>query len=174
MCTVSLKYTVRSPVSGNLHNKTYSYSIGPLCNSLSLCVLAVLSCAISNGGCEQECVQLSQAHFQCRCRHNYQLTADGKHCKCKCPSLGFLYSSFLATAYCIRGRVIMNEAIHRKIFWCIIKTVQYHSWYYRGKEWYCFPFPIRKKNKKTKSGGFNSTIYSWYDTMFPQHHKTTP
>ncbi|KAG9352925.1 hypothetical protein JZ751_017501 [Albula glossodonta] len=49
------------------------------------CLLqSVQSCGVSNGGCEQVCVQLNPAQFQCRCRHNYELAQDGKRCTCEC------------------------------------------------------------------------------------------
>lgn len=49
---------------------------------------AVHSCAISNGGCEHYCVQQSAAHFRCRCKPNYVLAEDGKHCKREYPNSG--------------------------------------------------------------------------------------
>ncbi|XP_013928577.1 PREDICTED: multiple epidermal growth factor-like domains protein 6 [Thamnophis sirtalis] len=42
-------------------------------------------CAINNGGCEHDCVQLTFSHHRCQCRPNYQLKEDGKHCVVKNP-----------------------------------------------------------------------------------------
>lgn len=42
---------------------------------------AVNSCSINNGGCEQDCVQLSEDHYKCQCQPGYQLKADAKSCE---------------------------------------------------------------------------------------------
>ncbi|KAF2975755.1 hypothetical protein EK904_014069, partial [Melospiza melodia maxima] len=41
----------------------------------------VNSCSINNGGCEQDCVQLSEDHYKCQCQPGYQLKADAKSCE---------------------------------------------------------------------------------------------
>ena len=52
---------------------------------LSLCLVAVNTCALNNGGCEHDCVQVTPAQHRCQCRHNYQLREDGKRCVCESP-----------------------------------------------------------------------------------------
>ncbi|RMC01943.1 hypothetical protein DUI87_21105 [Hirundo rustica rustica] len=42
---------------------------------------AVNSCSINNGGCEQDCVQLSEDHYKCQCQPGYQLKTDAKSCE---------------------------------------------------------------------------------------------
>ncbi|KAL7978602.1 hypothetical protein Chor_005584 [Crotalus horridus] len=42
-------------------------------------------CAINNGGCEHDCVQLSFSQHRCQCRPNYQLKEDGRHCVVRNP-----------------------------------------------------------------------------------------
>lgn len=42
---------------------------------------AVNSCSINNGGCEQDCVQLSEDHYKCQCQPGYQLKADAQSCE---------------------------------------------------------------------------------------------
>lgn len=53
---------------------------------VSLCLAALNSCALNNGGCEHDCVQVTLAQHRCQCRHNHQLHQDGK--RCVCESLG--------------------------------------------------------------------------------------
>ncbi len=65
----------------------FSFAV-PKVFPFSCLFLAVHSCAISNGGCEHYCVQQSAAHFRCRCKPNYVLAEDGKHCKRECPNSG--------------------------------------------------------------------------------------
>ncbi|GAA6077128.1 multiple epidermal growth factor-like domains protein 6 isoform X3, partial [Tachysurus ichikawai] len=42
--------------------------------------IGVSLCGVSNGGCEHFCIQQSAVQIQCRCRPNYRLAEDGKHC----------------------------------------------------------------------------------------------
>lgn len=49
-------------------------------NLVSLCLAALNSCALNNGGCEHDCVQVTLAQHRCQCRHNHQLHEDGKRC----------------------------------------------------------------------------------------------
>ncbi|XP_066182548.1 multiple epidermal growth factor-like domains protein 6 [Sylvia atricapilla] len=42
---------------------------------------AVNSCSNNNGGCEQDCVQLSEDHYKCQCQPGYQLRTDAKSCE---------------------------------------------------------------------------------------------
>lgn len=58
-----------------------------LCQALvSLFLSALNSCALNNGGCEHDCVQVTLAQHRCQCWHNHQLHEDGK--RCICESLG--------------------------------------------------------------------------------------
>lgn len=77
---------------------------------------AVNSCSINNGGCEQDCVQLSEDHYKCQCQPGYQLKTDGKSCEgescatclnthstgnLKDPRMGFWVTLFIPISPCL-------------------------------------------------------------------------
>lgn len=45
---------------------------------------AINSCAVGNGGCQHNCVQLTVTQHRCRCRPEFQLQEDGKRCVREC------------------------------------------------------------------------------------------
>lgn len=49
---------------------------------------ALNSCAVNNGGCEHDCVQLTANQHQCRCRRLHRLREDGRRCACECQAVG--------------------------------------------------------------------------------------
>lgn len=54
-------------------------------NLVSLCLAALNSCALNNGGCEHDCVQVTLAQHRCQCHHNHELHEDGKRCVRESP-----------------------------------------------------------------------------------------
>lgn len=51
-------------------------------------VPAINSCAMGNGGCQHDCVQLTVTQHRCQCRPEFQLQEDGKRCVRECaPAL---------------------------------------------------------------------------------------
>uniref|UniRef100_G3UFY6 EGF-like domain-containing protein n=1 Tax=Loxodonta africana TaxID=9785 RepID=G3UFY6_LOXAF len=43
------------------------------------------SCALGNGGCQHDCIQLTVMRHRCQCRPEYQLQEDGKRCVRRSP-----------------------------------------------------------------------------------------
>lgn len=48
---------------------------------------AINSCALGNGGCQHDCVQLTVTRHRCQCRPEFQLQEDGKRCVRECATL---------------------------------------------------------------------------------------
>lgn len=49
---------------------------------------AINSCAVGNGGCQHDCVQLTVTQHRCQCRPEFRLQEDGKHCVRECEPSG--------------------------------------------------------------------------------------
>lgn len=69
---------------------------------------AVNSCSINNGGCEQDCVQLSEDHYKCQCQPGYQLKTDGKSCEGE------------SSATCLNTHSTGNLKEPRMVFWVTV------------------------------------------------------
>ncbi|KAJ8780647.1 hypothetical protein J1605_000690 [Eschrichtius robustus] len=46
---------------------------------------AINSCAVGNGGCQHNCIQLTVTQHRCQCRPEFQLQEDGKRCTRRNP-----------------------------------------------------------------------------------------
>ena len=60
---------------------------------------AINSCALGNGGCQHECVQLTVTQHRCQCRPEFQLQEDGKRCVRECPCAACPQESPLGPSY---------------------------------------------------------------------------
>lgn len=49
---------------------------------------AINSCAVGNGGCQHNCIQLTVTQHRCQCRPEFQLQEDGRRCVRECPGGG--------------------------------------------------------------------------------------
>ena len=47
---------------------------------------AINSCAVGNGGCQHNCIQLTVTQHRCQCRPEFQLQEDGKRCTRECAT----------------------------------------------------------------------------------------